>query len=167
MSLLDGSVEPDWVCILSSRWSRPMAARFGWKANFAKEALSHSPCPWLPRPSTAWVSLMDSKFFKTLRRIWEADEPEIPPTPKPEFELKETRYDMPPPENYDLYHLDPQAKRKMTVCNLFVNHNKTIAEIVELLEVTKKFVIDALIENNLIKDRRKRTVQIQPDRREK
>jgi hypothetical protein len=110
---------------------------------------------------------MDSKFLKTIRRIWEPDEPESPLSPRSEFELKETRYDMPPPENYDLYYLEPLAKRKMTVCNLFVNHKKSIAEIIELLEVTKKFVIDTLLENNLIKDRRKRNIEIQQDRREK
>jgi hypothetical protein len=110
---------------------------------------------------------MDSKFLKTIRRFWESSEPETPQPPRSEFELKRTRYDMPPPEDYDLYHLEPLAKRKVTVCNLFVNHRKSIPEIVELLEVTKKFVIDTLLENNLIKDRRRRTVQIQEDRRQK
>ncbi len=65
------------------------------------------------------------------------------------------RFDMPDPENYDFYDLDPLAKRKMTICNLFANHSKSVPEIVDLLEVSRKLVIDTLVESKLLKDRRK------------
>ena len=64
------------------------------------------------------------------------------------------KYDMPEPENYDLYDLEPLAKRKMTICNLFANHAKTVLEISNLLEASRKLVIDTLVENKLLKDRR-------------
>ena len=67
---------------------------------------------------------MDSKLLKTIRRLWEPPEPEIPSPPKPEFQPGKTCYDIPPPEKYDLYDLDPLSKRKMTICNLFVNHGE-------------------------------------------
>jgi hypothetical protein len=51
--------------------------------------------------------------------------------------------------------LDPLTKRKITICNLFANHQKTVPEIVELLETSRKLVIDTLVEYNLLKDRRK------------
>jgi hypothetical protein len=64
------------------------------------------------------------------------------------------QYGMPDPENYDLYDLDPLTKRKVTICNLFANHDKTVLEISSLLETSRKLVIDTLIENKLLKDRR-------------
>ena len=64
------------------------------------------------------------------------------------------QYGMPDPENYDLYDLDPLTKRKVTICNLFANHDKTVLEISSLLEASRKLVIDTLIENKLLKDRR-------------
>jgi hypothetical protein len=64
------------------------------------------------------------------------------------------KYGMPDPEKYDLYDLDPLTKRKVTICNLFANHDKTVLEISSLLETSRKLVIDTLIENQLLKDRR-------------
>jgi hypothetical protein len=110
---------------------------------------------------------MESKLLKAIRKFWEPLEPEIPTQPKPEFQTGETRFAMPQPEDYDLYHLDPLTKRKMTICNLFVNHQKSIAEIVELLEVSRKMVVDTLIENRLIKDRRQKILAVKEDRRQK
>ena len=109
---------------------------------------------------------MDSKLLKTIRRLWEPPEPEIPSPPKPEFQPGKTCYDIPPPEKYDLYDLDPLSKRKMTICNLFVNHGKSISEIIELLDVSRKMVIDTLLENSLIKDRRQQTRQVEEDQRQ-
>ena len=64
------------------------------------------------------------------------------------------QYGMPEPGDYDLYYLDPLAKRKVTICNLFANYEKTVMEISSLLEASRKLVIDTLIENKLLKDRR-------------
>ncbi|HVN79233.1 MAG TPA: hypothetical protein VMW38_09560 [Terriglobia bacterium] len=110
---------------------------------------------------------MESKLFKAIRKLWEPPETENLTEPKPEFQTRETPFPMPQPEDYDLYRLDPLAKRKMTICNLFVNHQKSIAEIVELLEVSRKMVIDTLIENRLIEDRRQKILAVKEDRRHK
>ena len=110
---------------------------------------------------------MESKLLKAIRKFWEPLDAEIPTQPKPEFQTGETRFTMPQPEDYDLYHLDPLTKRKMTICNLFVNHQKSIAEIVDLLEVPRKMVIDTLLENRLIKDRRQKALPVKEDRRQR
>ena len=70
------------------------------------------------------------------------------------IELKRITYPMPEPENYDFYYLDPISKRKMTICNLFANHSKTVSEITGLLEASPKLVIDSLLDNKLVEERR-------------
>src|SRR5690349_15923811 len=97
---------------------------------------------------------MANRLFHKFRQAFEPKET-LPRAAKPEFELEQTRYQMPEPELYDLYYLDPLSKRKVTICNLFANHQKAIPEIGSLLEVSRKLVIDTLIENKLLKDRRK------------
>lgn len=94
---------------------------------------------------------MTSKMFEKFRHLFEPKEK----ISKPQVELERLHYDMPEPEKYDFYNLDPLSKRRMTICNLFANHQKTIAEISSLLEASRKLVIDTLIENKLLKDRRK------------
>jgi hypothetical protein len=56
------------------------------------------------------------------------------------------------PEN--IAQLDPQAKRKATICNLFVNHQLAITDVVRLLDETYGRTINALIEQQVIQDRR-------------
>jgi hypothetical protein len=97
---------------------------------------------------------MANRLFEKFRQAFEP-KVTLPRTAKPEFEPEHTRYQMPEPELYDLYYLDPLSKRKVTICNLFANHQKAIPEIGSLLEVSRKLVIDTLIENKLLKDRRK------------
>jgi hypothetical protein len=104
---------------------------------------------------------MANRLFEKFRQAFEPRET-LPTTAKPEFEPEQTRYQMPEPEHYDLYSLDPLSKRKVTICNLFANHQKAIPEIGSLLEVSRKLVIDTLIENKLLKDRRKTTRPANP-----
>jgi hypothetical protein len=51
--------------------------------------------------------------------------------------------------------MDPVIKRKLTICNLFANQNLTIKDICIVLDASKHQVVDALIEKNLIKERRR------------
>ena len=51
--------------------------------------------------------------------------------------------------------LDSLAKRKATICNLFVNHRLAISDIVRLLDETNGRAISALIEQGVVEDRRK------------
>ena len=97
------------------------------------------------------MGLKISDKLKYLLQLKERD-PSAPPTSAAVPER--IKYGMPEPENYDLYDLDPLTKRKVTICNLFANHDKTVLEISSLLEASRKLVIDTLIENKLLKDRR-------------
>jgi hypothetical protein len=95
---------------------------------------------------------MGMKISKKLKSLLHAKEKESAPVPGSVPER--IAYHMPEPEHYDLYDLDPLTKRKVTICNLFANHEKTVLEISNLLEASRKLVIDTLIENKLLKDRR-------------
>jgi hypothetical protein len=62
--------------------------------------------------------------------------------------------------------LDPITKRKITICNLFTNHQLPIADIVRVLDEQYKHVVNVLIEQGLIYDRRRvsREVAAEPGR---
>ena len=67
------------------------------------------------------------------------------------FERTNKKFELPA----DLSQLDSAAKRRMTICNLFANQNLLILEIVKLLDSSLHQVVPALIENGLIKERRR------------
>jgi len=56
----------------------------------------------------------------------------------------------------DTTDLDPQTKRALTICNLFINHKLTIADIIRVLDEDYGDVIMALLENGVVQDRRLR-----------
>src|SRR5258706_15607392 len=56
------------------------------------------------------------------------------------------------PEN--IGQLDPETKRKATICNLFVNHQLAIADVVRLLDESYGRTINVLIEQEVLQDRR-------------
>ncbi len=68
------------------------------------------------------------------------------------FKKTNEKFDLPD----NLMHMDPVTKRKLTICNLFANQNLTIKDICIVLDASKHQVIDALIDKNLIKERRRR-----------
>ena len=59
--------------------------------------------------------------------------------------------------------LDPVTKRKMTICNLFANHELSMRDIVRVLDEKYDHVVSVLIEHGLICGRRTnpRTVEIE------
>jgi hypothetical protein len=61
--------------------------------------------------------------------------------------------------------LDPVAKRKITICNLFVNHRSSLADIVRVLDEDYKHVVGVLIEHGFVHERRRnpRETQAEPD----
>jgi hypothetical protein len=67
------------------------------------------------------------------------------------FKKTNQKFDL--PEN--LMQLDPATKRKFTICNLFANQNLSIKDICVVLDASKHQVVDTLIEQKLIKERRK------------
>ena len=66
----------------------------------------------------------------------------------------------------ELNHLDSQAKRKTTICNLFINHRLAISDIARVLDESRRRAIEILIEQRIIEDRRSvpRTVKESPVR---
>ena len=54
----------------------------------------------------------------------------------------------------DTIILPAGEKRTITVCNLFSNHHKSIAEIAEVLDTNRRAVVSMLILEGLISDRR-------------
>ena len=51
--------------------------------------------------------------------------------------------------------LEPALKRKITICNLFVNQRQSITAIARVLDTGKGRVVNALIEEGIIKERRR------------
>lgn len=57
------------------------------------------------------------------------------------------------PEN--IGQLDLQTKRKATICNLFVNHQISIADITRVLDDSYSHAVCVLIDQGVIEDRRR------------
>ena len=55
--------------------------------------------------------------------------------------------------------LDPRTKRELTICNLFVNHELTMANIKYLLDEDLGRIVQALIDYKIVQDRRQKTQQ--------
>ncbi|MFN8008169.1 MAG: hypothetical protein U0V70_14325 [Terriglobia bacterium] len=92
-------------------------------------------------------------FFSVIRRLWtQVLIAFVEDYTIEGFKKTSKKFEL--PEN--LMHLEPQLKRKFTICNLFANQNLSIRDICVVLDATKHQVIEALIEQNLIVERRKR-----------
>ena len=52
--------------------------------------------------------------------------------------------------------VDESTKRQVTICNLFANHELSIPDIVRVLDETIAQVVNVLIEQGYIQERRKR-----------
>ena len=98
---------------------------------------------------------MPLKIFKRKAKSGARSSPAPARGKEQELEPAQIGFPMPEADQYAFYDLDPLTKRKITICNLFANHHKTVAEIVELLNTSRKLVIDTLVEYNLLKDRRR------------
>ena len=67
-----------------------------------------------------------------------------------EFQLKEKHFAL--PENS--ITLEPQRKRALTICNLFINHNMSISNIERVLDEDHGKIVQALIASGILYDRR-------------
>ena len=56
----------------------------------------------------------------------------------------------------DNWNLDPQSKREVTICNLFVNHQYNIPDIARILDEKHSDVVLSLVKKGIIRDRRVR-----------
>ena len=66
------------------------------------------------------------------------------------FRLERDRFTLPK----DPTTLDPKSKRAVTICNLFVNHELPLTNIVRLLDENTEKVIVTLLEQGILQDRR-------------
>ena len=74
------------------------------------------------------------------------------------FEKTNKKFELPA----NLSELDSATKRQFTICNLFANQNLSIFEIVNVLDSSLHQVVPALIENGLIKERRRKNRGAEP-----
>ena len=68
------------------------------------------------------------------------------------FQVRKDEFTLPG----DTWELDPQSKRAVTICNLFVNHQYGISDIVRVLDENHSNVVLELLKKGLIRDRRMR-----------
>jgi len=89
---------------------------------------------------------------KFIRKIWNQLLIAFDTNHTPEgFERTQKRFDV--PEN--LTQLEPKLKRRLTICNLFANQKHSMGSIAQVLDTSPALVVSALIEQGLIKERRK------------
>ena len=77
------------------------------------------------------------------------------------FQIRKKVFVNPP----DMISLDPNKKRRVTICNLFVNHRLSMRDIVRVLDERYDHVIDVLIDQGLVFERRKNPRQVEVERR--
>ena len=56
-----------------------------------------------------------------------------------------------PPETISL---DPKIKREVTICNLFINHELCVREIVRVLDEDYRHIVKALLNRGMVGERR-------------
>src|SRR5262245_3210496 len=66
------------------------------------------------------------------------------------FKLRELKFTVPP----DTSGLDPTTKREVTICNLFVNHELTVRDIVRILDEDFGHIVAVLLRNGVVDERR-------------
>ena len=63
--------------------------------------------------------------------------------------------------------LDLKTKRAQTICHLFVNYNMALIDIVRVLDEDPKNVIRALLDHEIIRDRRARLREVSDKKQSK
>ncbi len=66
------------------------------------------------------------------------------------FQVRKNEFRVPE----DTWDLDPQTKRAVTICNLFVNHHYGISDVVRVLDENRRHVVLVLLKQGIIGDRR-------------
>ena len=77
------------------------------------------------------------------------------------FQIRKKAFSNPP----DMSSFDPVRKRKMTICNLFVNHRLSMRDIVRVLDERYDHVVTVLIDQGLVVERRKNPRNVDVERR--
>ncbi len=71
------------------------------------------------------------------------------------FQVRENNFVLPE----ESLGLDPRTKRELTICNLFVNHQSSMANIKYLLDEDLGRIVHVLIDHKIVQDRRQKTQQ--------
>ena len=66
------------------------------------------------------------------------------------FHVRENEFTLPA----DTWKLDEQAKRVVTICDLFVNHQYGISDIARVLDEDRENVVRTLLQEGIIRERR-------------
>jgi hypothetical protein len=48
----------------------------------------------------------------------------------------------------------PKTKREVTICNLFVNHKLTVADIIRVLDEDHRHIVNVLLKGGIVSERR-------------
>ena len=78
------------------------------------------------------------------------------------FPVRELEFSIPP----DTIGLDPETKREVTICNLFVNHRLTVPDIIRVLDEDYRHVVAALLNSRIVHERRQKC-RVPPERIER
>ena len=71
------------------------------------------------------------------------------------FRILKAEFKLPP----DSIFLKAEAKRALTICNLFTNHQLSLSQVAQLLEEDLGRVVQVLVQQSIIHDRRKKDVR--------
>jgi hypothetical protein len=72
------------------------------------------------------------------------------PVAREGFHVLRDRYSPPA----DSFQLAPDAKRKITICHLFLNYKLSISDVAKTLDETYQHAVRVLIEQGIIQERR-------------
>jgi hypothetical protein len=68
------------------------------------------------------------------------------------FPVRELKFAVPP----DTIGLDPKTKRELTICNLFINHELTVPDIIRVLDEDYRHVVKVLLTSGVVRERRQK-----------
>jgi hypothetical protein len=66
------------------------------------------------------------------------------------FPIRGRKFALPP----ETISLDPKSKREITICNLFINHELSVSEIIRVLDEDYRHVVNVLLNRGMVDERR-------------
>ena len=66
------------------------------------------------------------------------------------FPVRDLKFPVPP----NTIDLDLKTKREVTICNLFINHELTVPEIIRVLDEDYRHVVNVLLNSGIVGERR-------------
>jgi hypothetical protein len=66
------------------------------------------------------------------------------------FPVRNLKFPVPP----NTLDLDPKTKREVTICNLFINHQLTVPDIIRVLDEDYRHIVNVLLNSGIVGERR-------------